>query len=199
MTLGSVIGGAAVIAWSQVHTVLEFYGVFAVIGIASAMVLYEPAFAIVVARFPLARRSNALLTVTIVAGFASSIFLPAAGLLNAHLGWRHAVLTLGIVLIGVTVPLHALNIPAGPAASSTRSESNSPTRMALADRGFWLQLVGFTVQGAALAVVSVHLITYLVRLGHSPAGASTIAGLLGVLSVAGRLVTSALTAATRSP
>jgi len=38
-------------AGPQVHNVAEPYAVFALIGVACAMVLYEPAFAIIVTRF----------------------------------------------------------------------------------------------------------------------------------------------------
>jgi predicted MFS family arabinose efflux permease len=195
MTVGSLLGALAVAAWSQVHTVAELYAVFAVIGLASAMSLYEPAFAVIVSRFPAGRRTGALLTVTVVAGFASSIFLPTAGLLTAHLGWRHTALTLAAVLLVVTVPLHAFALPPGRADAAAQPDDGRPrnsTRAALADRGFWLLVIGFTAQGAAVAVIGVHLVTYLTRLGHPPAFAATIAGLLGVLSVTGRIVTSGL-------
>jgi predicted MFS family arabinose efflux permease len=43
----------------------------------------------------------------------------------------------------------------------------------------------------AVSAVGVHLIAYLIELGHRPAFAATIAGALGVLSVTGRLVTTA--------
>ncbi|MGP3964743.1 hypothetical protein ACTWPT_53200 [Nonomuraea sp. 3N208] len=43
-----------------------------------------------------------------------------------------------------------------------------------------------------MATVSVLLITYLIHLGHTPVFAATTAGLLGVLSVTGRLVTTGL-------
>lgn len=195
MTAGSVLAVAAVAAWSQVHTVTGLYTVLAVIGFASALVLYEPAFAVVIQHFPAAVRSQALLTITIVAGFASSIFIPLAGLLTAHLGWRHAVLTLAALLLILTVPLHAYVIPRGRAprpAPATGSHADGDTRTALADPGFWRLLMVFTAQGAATTAVGVHLVTYLVRLGHRPTTAAAIAGLLGVLSVTGRLVTTGL-------
>lgn len=43
---------------------------------------------------------------------------------------------------------------------------------------------------AALAVIAVHLVLYLTTLGHPPATAATLAGLLGLLSVTGRVVTT---------
>ena len=57
-------------------------------------------------------------------------------------------------------------------------------------RGFGVLAGAFVVHSAALAVISVHLVLYLVSLGHPPARAAALAGVLGLLSVTGRLVTS---------
>jgi predicted MFS family arabinose efflux permease len=62
----------------------------------------------------------------------------------------------------------------------------------LRDRGFWLLTAAFVLQGGALAVVAVHLVLYLTGAGHPPAVAATLAGLLGLLSVTGRVVVSLL-------
>src|SRR5262245_48073767 len=74
LTAGSILGVATVLAWSQVDSVGQLYAVFVFIGLASAASLYEAAFPVVVSTVDPSRRDPALLTVTIVAGFASSIF-----------------------------------------------------------------------------------------------------------------------------
>ena len=56
-------------------------------GIAMATTLYEPAFAAIVQWFPTGR-DRALLTVTIAAGFASTIFMPIEAWLLDAVGWR---------------------------------------------------------------------------------------------------------------
>lgn len=198
MTVGSVVGTLAVAAWSQVHSIGQLYAVFAVIGVASAMVLYEPAFAVIVAHVRRRRRQTAILAVTVVAGFASSIFLPVAGFLNAHLGWRHAILTLAVLHAVGTIPLHALVLPrANPHTTpSTPDQRPAEPRRRLStvvrNREFLLLVATFVAQSAAVSTISVHLVTYLTTLGHPPSFAATVAGLLGALSVTGRLVTTGL-------
>lgn len=194
MTTGSVLGTASIVGWSQVHTVAGLYAVFVIVGVASAMVLYEPAFAVIIRTVPSQRRAGALLTVTIVAGFASSIFLPLAGLLNQHLGWRHALVVLAAIHLVTTVPLHAALLPRDRVliGDDHRAVHNTQVRQAITGREFWLLLTGFAGQGAAVAVIGVLLIIYLTTLGHTPLFAATVAGLLGVLSVTGRLVTTGL-------
>ncbi|MEV4567842.1 MFS transporter [Nonomuraea sp. NPDC049419] len=199
MTAGSVLGTLAVLGWSQAHTLLQLYGVFVAIGVASAMVLYEPAFAMIMAWFDGPAygqgRANALLAVTIVAGFASAVFLPLSGLLVEHYGWRRALVVLGLGYGLAAIPLHAL-VLRGPAqdqgAKVTATTRGDLVRSAVRGRPFWLLAAAFTAHSGAVATIAVLLVTYLIHLGHPPVFAATVAGLLGVLSVTGRVVTTGL-------
>ena len=198
MTGGSLLGGAAVFAWSQVRTIIQLYAVFVLIGVASAMVLYEAAFAVIVATTAPARRPAALLAVTIVAGFASAIFLPVAGALLQHWGWRTTVVILAVLYGGLTVPLHAIVVPrrraptAAAAPPPVAAARSTAVRTALRDRAFWWLVVAFMAHAGAVAIIAVHIIAYLTTRGHSAGFAATVAGLLGVLSVAGRLTMTGL-------
>jgi MFS family permease len=195
MTAGSLLASIAVLAWSQVQNVVQLYAVFVLVGIASAMVLYGPAIAVLVAVLEPKRRTNALLVVTLVAGLASTIFIPLAGqLISAH-GWRHALLILGLVHNLVTVPLHALALRGTRPSRMTMADRGGrgrALRVALRDGGFWLITTGFVLHSGALAIVSVHLVLFLVDLGYKPAVAAGLTGLLGLYSVTGRIVTSVL-------
>ncbi|MGP4099845.1 MFS transporter [Nonomuraea sp. KM90] len=201
MTAGSLLGTAAVLAWSRVESLPQLYAVFAAIGIACSMVLYEAAFAVIVAIYTGNERgrANGLLALTIVAGFASSIFLPLTGLLVDHHGWRTALVVLALIYGVAAIPLHVLAVRRHPAkgrarASAAAEERAGIVKAATRRRPFWLLVVAFTANGGAVAVMAVLLITYLVHLGHSPVLAATLAGLLGVLSVTGRLITTGLQA-----
>ena len=192
MTAGSLLGAAAVLAWSQVQTAVELYGVFVAVGAASAMVLYQPAFAVIVAVTAAAKRTNALLGVTLVAGFASSIFIPLTGLLVHAYGWRGALVVLALIIAVVTVPLHAVALRGTRPAAEREGRSGSPGGRVLRDVGFWLLAFAFVLHGAALAIVAVHLVVFLTRLGHSATVAASLTGLLGLLSVTGRVLTTVL-------
>ncbi|MGC4896920.1 MFS transporter [Micromonospora sp. DT31] len=201
MTTGSITATALLVAWSQVHTIEQLYAVMIGIGITGAMVLYEPAFAVIVAWFTPDRRPTALLAVTIVAGFASTLFMPLTGLLAAHLGWRGALLVLAAVHGAVTVPLHALTIRRPRLATTTaparteRSEHaqrRAVAQAAMRDTRFWILAATLIAHGAATSTMTVHLIGYLTSRGHPATVAATLTGLLGVLSVTGRLVLTAV-------
>ncbi|MBF8194481.1 MFS transporter [Nonomuraea sp. K274] len=136
MTAGSALGALAVLAWSQVQSVAQLYLVCVVLGVASAMVLYEAAFAVIVAWFDAARRGPALLAVTVVAGFASSIFLPLTGLLVDLYGWRPTLVILAIGYAAVCVPLHLFAVRSRGAPPQV--DRREIVGAALRERPFWL-------------------------------------------------------------
>ena len=193
MTAGSALGVAAVVAWSRVLQPWQLYAVFVLIGLASAASLYEAAFPVVIAASSPEDRGRVLLAVTIVAGFASSIFFPLTGVLLAHLGWRTALLILAGLLATVTVPTHLWVVPRHgrrQRATPPSAHADGVMGQALRDRRFWWIGAAFVAQAAAISAVGVLLVTYLRQAGHPATVAAFLSGLLGVLSVAGRLLTT---------
>ncbi|MGI5175336.1 MFS transporter [Dactylosporangium sp. CA-152071] len=195
MTAGSAAGALLLIAWSQVQALWQLYAVFAALGAAMAMALYEPATAVIVAWFDPARRTRALLGMIVVAGFASTIFMPLTGLLEDRYGWRTTLLVLALLYTAVAVPLHAMVIRR-PSHGATVHRSTPATRRAevrasVRDTRFWCLAVAFVAHGAAMSAMTVHLVGFLVTVGHPATFAATVAGLLGVLSVTGRLLLTA--------
>lgn len=186
MTTGSLAGAALLVAWSQVRTVWQLYVVFGALGIAMAMALYDAATAVIVAWFDTARRDRAILAMIVVAGFASTIFMPLTGLLEARHGWRATLLVLAALYAAVAVPLHSLVVrrPAG----SGRASAARPAVTVRGDARFWCLAVAFVAHSAAMTAMTVHLVGFLTARGHPTTFAAAVAGLLGVLSVAGRLL-----------
>jgi MFS family permease len=107
MTLGSCVGSLLVLAWAAVRDLTQFYLLWAGIGLTMAALLYDPAFATATAWFE-RQRLRAITAITLVAGLASTIFIPLAGWLVTSFGWRQALVILaGILALGTITP-HAL-------------------------------------------------------------------------------------------
>jgi MFS family permease len=196
MTIGSCLGTLLVLAWSRVESLVALYAVWSLMGLVMAATLYEPAFAAVVGWFPGRHRDRALLTVTIAAGFASTIFMPLEAWLLAHMSWRSALVTLAIVLAVLTIPLHALVLrrpprPADPASGSARERADVPgltPRAATGTAVFWVLAAAFFVNNFMVNSVTVHLIPYLSERGYSPTVAAVMIGWMGAMQVPARLV-----------
>ena len=195
MTLGSCLTTILAVAWSQVETIAALYVVWTLMGVAMAATLYEPAFAAVVQWFPTGRE-RALLVVTLVAGFASTIFMPIEAWLLAKVGWRQALVVLAAVLAVTTVPLHGLLLraPAHLPGRRRADDSESPLVVpglaltaALRHPIFWVLAVAFFASNFAHTSGTVHLIPYLGQYGYTAALAAAIVGWIGAMQVAGRL------------
>src|SRR5438270_13257790 len=107
MTLGSIAASLLVLGWSRAASLVELYLVWALIGPVMSVTLYDPAFATASKWFD-RQRVQALTVITLVAGFASTIFIPLAGWLVQVQGWRQSLVTLAIVLAVGTIAPHAL-------------------------------------------------------------------------------------------
>jgi MFS family permease len=202
MSVGSCAGVLLVLAWAATSSLPLLYLVWAGIGLAMATVLYEPAFAVVAVWFD-RQRARALTAVTLMAGFASTIFLPLAAWLVQVQGWRSALVSLAIILALGTVPAHALLLrrrpediglypdgdrhPHGGLGAEDRRK-DVPLGVALRDPTFrWLALA-FCLSTIAAFGVNVHLVPILLDRGYSPTLAATLAGLVGAMQVLGRML-----------
>lgn len=188
MTFGALLGAVLMVAWSRVESLLAFYLVFAGLGVAMAIVLYQPAFTVLTKWFP-DRRREALTVLTLVAATASFVFSPLANHLVERAGWRQAALALGLLLAALTVPLHALlpdrRRPPEPAAAIA-------SRRALTGSGFWLFTAAFVCEMVATTAATVLFIPVLIERGHQPAFAAFAAGVIGLSAVPGRIAFAVL-------
>jgi MFS family permease len=195
MTLSSLLGGLLLLAWARVEAPWAFYLIWVLIGVSMAGVLYEPAFAVITATFgPDARR--AITALTLVGGFASTIFMPLTQLLIATLGWRQALLVLGGLNLAVCLPLHTLFVPASTASSPPRliplaEETTSTTddlHTIVRGRVFWGLAIWFTAANATASGFVFQFVPLLTTWGVGMTAILTSVALIGPMQVAGRIV-----------
>jgi MFS family permease len=201
MTLGSCLATALLLVWARVESLGALYAVWALMGLAMAATLYEPAFAAVVGWFPLKNRDRALLIVTLVAALASTIFMPFEAWLVGRLGWRGALTVLAVILALPTIPIHALVLRRPPrvdgrhAAPGAGAEVPGLTLGAAAQTGvFWVLGLAFLASNFTTNTVTVHLIPYLSDRGYSPTLAAAMIGWMGAMQLPARVVFGPLVA-----
>ncbi len=71
----------------------------------STLVLYDAAFAAVVQVTP-ATAKRTITHLTLIGGFASTVFWPATSALHAHLDWREVYLVFAALNLGLCAPIH---------------------------------------------------------------------------------------------
>ena len=193
MTIGSCGAGALMIAWSRVESLPGLYVVWALMGLVFAATLYEPAFAAIVGWFA-QHRDRALLTLTLFAGLASTIFVPVETWLLARMDWRSALLVLAAFLAVTTIPVHAIFLRPPPrdvapsAAGARRTERSHSLGEAIRTPMFWVLFVAFVLSNFATNSVTVHVIPYLVDCGYPMATAAMTIGWMGAMQLPGRVL-----------
>lgn len=197
MSIGSMVGALLILAWSYVDSLAALYLVQAGIGMVMAAVLYDVAFTVIAKAFD-RQRMRAMLIVTMVAGLASTVFVPLATWLVEVQGWREALRYLAGVLAILTVPLHALALRSTarprPASAPPRPVAGDPsavsvdTRAALRTGAFWWVAVAFTLDRLAIVALAAHSVPLLLERGYPPAAVAAAVGAIGLLQVAGRLL-----------
>jgi len=188
MTAGSVLGALAVAAIAAAPDYGLFVAAWLAAGLASAGLYYPPAFAALTTWYG-PRRVAALTTLTLAAGFASTIFAPLTSALAGPLGWRGTYLLLAAVLAAVTVPAHAvfLRLPWPPPPAAPGQPARGADRRVLASRTFLLLVAAATLCALAQYAALVSLVPLLTGRGMTPGLAAWALGLGGAGQVAGRL------------
>ncbi|WP_439602934.1 arsenite efflux MFS transporter ArsK [Devosia sp.] len=193
MVVGSVAAalllGAAGLAWDGCSFALALVGM----EMASSLVLYATAFAALVqAGAEGAQRRITYLT--LIAGFASTLFWPLTTVLLEHLGWRGCYFVFAALNLVVCAPLHfwlarrapvAVGEAAGTSPHAVVEAGVLPTgRRNLA---LGLMMAGFAIEGLVLSGVLLQIMPIIQGLSLG-AGALVITTLFGPAQVLSRLV-----------
>jgi MFS family permease len=134
LTAGSILGALGLGLHTAVNSVVQLYAVWSLLGVAMAMSLYEPAFAMLIRAYPQDyRRRIAILT--LLGGLASTVFWPLVAWLLSRVGWQGTLgvlagLQLAVALIhGVSTPADANPGARGaPTRPGAKSDSGSGPR-----------------------------------------------------------------------
>ncbi|MGF6740616.1 MFS transporter [Paraburkholderia atlantica] len=164
MVVGSLLASAMLVMWSQANSLAMLFVAWVGLGISMAATLYDPVFAVITRNYPGSFRTKITL-ITLVAGFASTAFIPLTQLLINLLGWRHALLALAAINLCVCLPIHALAIRGDSARhaaavdkAAIKAVNAASTRRALRSPVFWALAVCFTAYYVTFAALTFHLV-----------------------------------------
>lgn len=193
MTLGSLIGATLLAVWALNDSLAVFFALWLGLGVVHAMTLYDPAFAVITANLGGQYRLG-ITTMTLIAGFASTLFMPATQVFIDWWGWRDTLLVLAgcNVLVGLFIHALVLRGTKGSLSRAKAKESASPLRVALRQPVFWLLALSLLSQSAAVTAVTFHIVPLLGERGLSTALVLLAIALIGPAQVAGRLLLLAL-------
>jgi len=200
---GGVITGFSVILLATTHSLLTFFGTFAVISVGMSAVSTVTMMT-AVSRWFDRRLGVAMGIATCGFGF-SGVMVPVVNAIVQSQGWRMAMTILGVGMFFIVVPLALIvrnrpedygMLPDGD-ASLTPVERNKfkslelenidvSTKKALTSRAFWIITIALGIQHLATNAVSTHIMPYLISVGITQTFASLVAAMLPIASMGGR-------------
>lgn len=189
MALGSLFYAVGLAALALSQGLTTYLLGWAVMGVASTLALNTPA-SVAIAQLagPGARRAIALLS--IIGGFASSVFWPLGGALDTWIGWRGTLLVYAALHLLLCAPLHLLVLPRTPpeppraTAGATAASGVPDDRRSTA---FFLLSVMLASGAFVFTGAIVHMIEIMRGLGHAPATAVFLASMIGPSQVGVRI------------
>lgn len=194
MVTGAVVGAAGLAGVASASSYGWFLVAMLLCGTGAAGLFYAPAFAALTHWYG-AGRVRALTTLTLVAGFASTVFAPVTTALAEQTSWRTTYVVFAVLLLVVAVPTHAIALH-HPWPAVPDGEHVTPDREVVRSTAFVLTAAGATLTTLAMFAALVALIPLLVERGMTPTSAAWALGLGGAGQVLGRLAFPRLTAVT---
>ncbi|MCA1409000.1 arsenite efflux MFS transporter ArsK [Ensifer sp. IC3342] len=190
MVPGSLAAGLALTVAAYSPNAIAFGISLVAMEVASAFVLYGTAFAAIV---QIGGRSaqRSITHLTLIAGFASTLFWPLTGMLSSHLDWRTTYIAFAVLNILICVPIHfwvgrfpRQQEPSSPADDfQSEGQTARPPRIGL----LLMILAAFAIEGFVLASILTHMVPLVAALGLGTAGLA-ISTLFGPAQVASRLL-----------
>jgi predicted MFS family arabinose efflux permease len=182
MAAGAVLIGLGLWAMSLVDGLWSFLAVWALIGVAGAMVLTTAAY-VWLSGYAEADARWLIGTLMLMTGLAGSLFWPVTAVLEHELGWRGAVLVFGGVMLLVG-PLIRYGLPdiAAPVVEPV------PPGRTRRDGVFGLMVAAIALNSFVTFGIEVVGIELLRAMGATLSGAVAVAVLLGVFKVGGRVI-----------
>lgn len=198
LSVGSVAAALALLICGLANSAFLFFLGLVLVELASAFVLYSTAFALLAQTTgPEAQRSITFLT--LIAGFASTIFWPLTTWMLQALGWHQVYFAFAAMHLLACLPLHLwLNRFAKVASARPVEAGASAASAASSNSTFVLVVIGFSLAGFVSAATLFHIVPMLGMLGLGASGV-LVATLFGPAQVASRLINMAFGKALPAP
>lgn len=200
MALGSLAAAMALVLCALAPNGPAFVAALFAIELAAAFVLYPLAFA-ALAQIGGAAAQRQIVHLTLIAGFASTLFWPLTNYLIGALDWRGTYLVFAALNLGACLPVHlamARHVRQSRAEGRVPSVTLGVARPDQVRSLTWLMVAGFALTGVLASSVLVHMVGLLAGLGIGSAGVA-VAALFGPSQVASRLINMGWGAALPQP
>jgi len=213
LLIGVTIAGIGFITLWLVNSPLSLYLIFGLVLSVGYNLGYTHATSAAVAKWFIKRRGRALSFLITGNGVGGAIFVPLIAWLIIQFGWRVATVIIGVATLAIPLPLSLIVrstpeemglVPDGETVKQKSSPSDgeyslassgdsvSPedvdftVREAMRTRTFWVYAASMMLRSCILSAIVVHQIPHLTDIGIPYQTASSVLGLMVLMSVPGR-------------
>jgi predicted MFS family arabinose efflux permease len=189
LATGSLLAAASMAVLALAPNAAVLVAGWLLAGVASTAALYDAGFA-TLHQFAGSGFRRSITVLTLLGGFASTVFWPLSRYLLETLGWREAFAVYALLHLAVCLPIHLAAIPRLPAHDAAPSHADADAggvRASMPAAMAWLALA-MSIASFVAAGVSAHLMTILGDGGLGARDAVLIGSLIGPMQVAGRIV-----------
>jgi MFS family permease len=193
MSVGSVLAALSMIALSQSQSLVTLALALIALEVTATLVLYDAAFAALAQALGPARARRAITHMTLLGGFASTIFWPLTQVILAWADWRTAYLIFAALNLMVCLPLHLCLTRAPDLTPVTGAPPPPPPQFAPLPpdqhpRAMLWVAISFAVAGLVFSALSASWVSTLTAYGLPAAAAVTAGTLMGPAQVGVRLL-----------
>lgn len=199
MVWGSLTAAVLFIAWSFVQSLFIFYLIAAAMGSLQAAILYESAFALLARRVGPQNSRAGITTITLWAGFASTVFIPLEQFLLDGWGWRASLWVLALVNVvcaagywhWIKPELDVVNATHTPTSKADNiARDKHIVHQALHSSVFWLLLIALTTYSMVFSVFTFHMYPMLLDKELPTSEVVWAISIIGPAQVLGRIIIS---------
>ncbi len=200
--IGALLGGSGLFAFSQAHALWQYYAASALIALGMSTGGSAP-YSQVLVRWFVRKRGQALGTLTALTAL-SYFAIPIVTAMIAALGWRGSLFALGVIALGVGIPL-AFVIRTDPQRYGLEPDGDpaplkdDPARPKEAVYGltvgeavrtpaFYLLMLGMACGSSVHNVVIIYIVPHLKNAGFTAGQAATYVVIFGLAQVVLRTV-----------
>ena len=215
LLMGVAIAGVGFIVLRMVNSPLSLYLIFGLFLSLGFNLGYTHATGAAVAKWFIKKRGRAFSFLISGNGIGGAIFVPLIAWLIIQFGWRVSTVIIGVATLAIPLPLSLIVrstpeemglVPDGQPTrygASTSEEDRSTqasvsdavpedvdftVREAMRTRAFWVYVGSMMLRSCILSSIVVHQIPHLTDIGIPYQTASTVLGLMVLMSVPGRFI-----------
>ncbi len=216
LLIGVIMTGAGFIALYWVNSPLSLYLIFGLFLSLGFNMGFMRANTAAVTKWFIKKRSRAISFLTVGNGVGGAILVPTMAWLIIQFGWRWTAVIIGLSIWVICIPLSFIirstpeemglvpdgqsrrqdNLPAeagyspmeDSASRTSTEEVDFTVREALRTRTFWVYVGSMTLRASILSSLVIHQIPHLTDIGIPYQTASTVLGLMVLMSIPGRFL-----------